>query len=234
MGRWFWVIMAALGFILILLILSHDQGTLLGIENTKFGSIAYMGLWGALVAVGILGSGMRFGDIARQMMIWAIIILALMTGYLFRYEAQDFASRLTGGLLPGSPISRIGDDGRQQVTIIRSASGHFEVRAAVNGKPLRFLVDTGASNIVLSHRDAVAIGINPATLRFIIPVFTANGRALSAEARIDVLAIGSIVRSNKKVLVSAPGALNESLLGISFLQTLSSYEVRGDRMILRD
>jgi len=168
------------------------------------------------------------------MMVWVVIILALMTGYLFRYEAQDLASRFTGGLVPGSPISRINDNGRHEVTLIRSGSRHFEVRASVNGKPLNFLIDTGASTIVLNYRNATRVGIDPSSLHFTIPVSTANGRAMAAESRIDVMAIGSIVRSNKKILVSSPGAMKGNLLGMNFLETLSSYEVRGDRMFLRD
>ncbi len=226
--------MALLGFALIALIVNHDQNTVFGMENSQFGGAVYMSIWGALLAAGIMGRGMKFGDVARQLVIWAVIILTLMTAYLFRYEAQDFASRITGGLLPGSPISRVGDDGRQKVTLIRSNSGHFEVRASINGKPVRFLLDTGASSVVLSYKDAIRIGIDQDRLSFTVPVSTANGRAMAAHARIDVMAIGSISRSNQSVLVSAPGALSSNLLGMSFLGTLSSYEVRGDRMILRD
>ncbi len=226
--------MALLGFALIALIINHDQGTILGMENNQFGGAVYMGIWGALLAAGIMGRGMKFGDVARQLMIWTVIILTLMVAYLFRYDAQDIASRITGGLLPGSPISRVGDDGRQKVTLIRSNSGHFEVRASINGNPVRFLLDTGASSVVLSYKDAIRIGIDPNRLSFTVPVSTANGRAMAANARIDVMAIGSISRSDQSVLVSAPGALSGNLLGMSFLGTLSSYEVRGDRMILRD
>ncbi len=234
MGRLFWIFMAIVGVALILLISSHDQGMVFGLRSEEFGSAVYLSIFAALIAAAILGRGMRFGDVARQMVIWVVIILALMTAFLFRYEAQDLASRISGGLLPGSPISRISDDGRKEVTLIRANNGHFGARGTVNGKPVRFLVDTGASSVVLSHRDALAAGIDPNRLSFTVPVFTANGRTMSAEAMIDVMAIGSIVRTGKKVLVSAPGALGESLLGMSFLGTLSSYEVRGDRMFLRD
>ncbi len=234
MGRLFWIIMAVIGVLLIILISTNDQGTVLGIQNEKFGNVAYISIWGALIGAAILGSGMRFGDLARQLVVWTVIILALMGGYLFRYEAQDIASRFTGGVIPGSPINRTGDDGRTEVTLIRSNNGHFEARATVNGKSVRFLVDTGASSIVLSYRDAISIGINPDNLAYTVPVMTANGQAMAAEITIDVMAVGSIVRTTKKVLVSAPGAMDSSLLGMSFLSTLSSYEVRGDRMFLRD
>ncbi len=234
MGRLFWLIIAIIGVVLILLISSHDQGTVFGFRNETFGSAVYLSIWGALIAAGILGSGMKFGDIARQMMIWTIIILALMTGYLFRYEAQDFANRFSGGLFPGSPISSLSKDGGKEVTLIRSNSGHFEARATVNGRPMRFLIDTGASSIVLNYQDAIRAGIDPKNLRFTVPVFTANGKTMSAETRIDVIAVGSIVRTGKKIMVAADGALRENLLGMNFLETLSSYEVRGDRMFLRD
>ena len=234
MGRAFWIFMALLGFALIALIANHDQNTIFGLDNDEFGTAIYMSIWAALLAAGILGRGVPFGNVARQLMIWCVIILGLMVAYLFRYDAQDIANRISGGLVPGSPISRIGDNGRQQVTLIRSNSGHFEANASINGKPIRFLVDTGASSVVLSFEDAIKVGIDVERLSFTVPVSTANGRTMAAFARIDVMAIGSISRSDKSVLVSAPGALRGNLLGISFLETLSSYEVRGDRMILRD
>lgn len=234
MGRIFWVLMAVLGLALVLLIVNNDQGNILGIPNDTIGSTVYMGVFATVIAAALLSRRIRLGQAARQAMIWLVIVLGLMAAYIFRYEAQDLASRFTGGLVPGSPVSRVLDSGRQEVTIVRSRSGHFEVRAAVNGQPVRFLIDTGATFIVLAYDDAIAVGIDTAALSFTVPVATANGQANAAKSRIDVLTIGSISRSDQTVLVAAPGALNRSLLGVSFLQSLSSYEVRGDRMFLRE
>jgi aspartyl protease family protein len=110
--------------------------------------------------------------------------------------------------------------------------GHFVVTAEVNGAPVNFLIDTGASDIVLSPADAERIGYDPARLSFTQRYYTANGVGRGAPVRLDSIAVGSITFDRMPASVNeAP--MGESLLGMSFLRELSSYEVRGDTMILR-
>ena len=188
---------------------------------------------GLLIAVAVLNRGVPLGDTLKQGAIWALIILGLMAGYVFRYDLQDIGSRFTGGILPGSPITAQSATGTE-VTLIRSDNGHFEAVAGVNDASIRFLVDTGASAIVLTDADARSAGINVGALAYTITTMTANGTARSAVARIDNLYLGGIERRNLRVLVSQPGRLGQSLLGQQFLESLSSYEKRGDRLTLRD
>lgn len=230
----FWISMAILGSGLILLIANHDSGTVLGLESSAFASTLYMGLWAAVLIVGILGSGLRIGEMAKTLAFWVFLLLALVAIYQYRYELQDIANRVTAGLIPGSPVSAVDSDGRAQVMVERSASGHFEVVADVNGTGLRMLIDTGASSIVLSDADARAAGFDPEGLQFRTPVATANGTALVARARAAEIQVGAIVRSNLPVYVAQPGRLDQSLLGMSFINTLAGFELRGDRIILRD
>jgi aspartyl protease family protein len=94
------------------------------------------------------------------------------------------------------------------------------------------LVDTGASFVTLTSADAAAIGVDTGGLRFSVPVQTANGMIHAAPVTIDKVAIGSIVRSDVPALVAPPKALDQSLLGMSFLDTLASYAISGDRLVL--
>ncbi|TIS08973.1 MAG: TIGR02281 family clan AA aspartic protease, partial [Mesorhizobium sp.] len=96
------------------------------------------------------------------------------------------------------------------------------------------VVDTGATSTVLTAEDAQAAGFNPAALSYTVDVSTANGMARAATVRTDEMAIGGIVRKDMPVMVAAPGMLEQSLLGMNFIGSLSGFEVRGDRMILRD
>ncbi|CAN0656225.1 TIGR02281 family clan AA aspartic protease [Nitratireductor sp.] len=232
--RLFWIVMALLGGGLILLIANHDSGRVLGLENATFAATLYLGLWGAVLLVGILGSGMRIGEAARSLAFWVFLLLALIAVYQYRYELQDVASRVTAGLIPGSPVSMVSSEGNARVMVERSANGHFEVIADVNGQALRMLIDTGASSIVLSDDDARRAGFDPSTLRFQIPVATANGTAMVARARAQEVRIGAIARSDVPVYIAQPGRLGQSLLGMSFINTLSGFELRGDRIVLQD
>ena len=229
--RLLWIIMAVIGGGLILLIANDSSGAL-GISSNAAGQILYLGVWAAVIAAGILGSGRRLGDVARMLGIWVLLILVLVAGYQYRYELQDFANRVTVGLVPGSPLTVRG--GANAVMVDKLANGHFGVRGEVNGRPVRFIVDTGASSTVLTADDARAVGFDVSSLSYQTPIQTANGTAHAAVAVADTMSVGTITRRRIPVFIVSEDMLTQSLLGMNFLGTLSSFEVRGDRMILRD
>ncbi|RWB04184.1 TIGR02281 family clan AA aspartic protease [Mesorhizobium sp.] len=234
MNRVFWVLMILIGVGVVLLMLNDSAGSTFGVENDDFSRLIWLAALVALIGAGLLRSGRPLGTMARSLGTWAVIVLALIAGYQYRYELQDFASRVTAGLVPGSPLALGLDDGHATVTLDKAGNGHFEARIMVNGTPVRAVVDTGATSTVLTAQDAQAAGFNPAALNFTIPVSTANGMARAAVVRTDELAIGGIVRKDMPVMIAAPGMLGQSLLGMNFIGSLSGFDVRGDRMILRD
>ncbi|QPC93021.1 TIGR02281 family clan AA aspartic protease [Mesorhizobium sp. INR15] len=234
MNRLLWILLLLIGVSVALLMFNDSAGSTLGVENYDFGRLVWLGAIAALVGAGLLRSGRPVGAMARNLGAWAAIVLVLIAGYQYRYELQDFASRVTAGLVPGSPLALGVDDGHATVTLDKADNGHFEARILVNGKPIRTVVDTGATSTVLTAEDARAAGYDPDTLNFTIPVSTANGIARAAGVKTNELAIGGIVRRNMPVMVAAPGALGQSLLGMNFISSLSGFDVRGDRMILRD
>ncbi len=234
MSRLVWIGLGLVGIAAIFAVASRDDGPLAGFGSDAVAQVAYMSIWGALVASAVLASGTSFGQMLKQIVIWIGIFLVLMTGYTYRYELQDTASALTAGLIPGSPLASRTADGRQQVTLVKSANGHFSARGTANGKSIRFLVDTGASSVVLTNAAAARAGIDVDQLAFTIPVTTANGRTTAAPARLDELSIGPIARRNVPVTVARAGVLEENLLGMDFVDTLTGFEIRGDRLILTD
>jgi aspartyl protease family protein len=234
MNRLFWMLMIAIGASLILLMLNDSTGRTFGVGNYDFSRLIWLGAFAALIGAGLLRSGRPLGTMARSLGTWGVIVLALIAGYQYRYELQDFASRVTAGLVPGSPLALGVEDGHATVTLDKADNGHFEARIMVNGTPIRAVVDTGATGTVLTAEDAQAAGFNPAALNFTIPVSTANGMARAAGVKTNELSIGGIVRKDMPVMVAAPGTLGQSLLGMNFIGSLSGFDVRGDRMTLRD
>ena len=234
MGRLFWIVVVVLVGGLIVLVMTGSRGEVLGLDTDSFGNLIYLGALGALVASGVLASGQRFGQTVRTLAMWLLVILVFMAGYEYRYELQDVASRVSGGLIPGSPLSVTDGDGRPIVTLRQRMDGHFEANVDVNGATIRAMVDTGATSTVLSTADAERAGFDASALVFNIPVSTANGTANAARVVADEVAVGGIVRKNLPLLVAESGRLEQSLLGMNFIGTLSGFDVRGDRLVLRD
>jgi clan AA aspartic protease (TIGR02281 family) len=119
-----------------------------------------------------------------------------------------------------------------EYVIQAGAGGHFLIEAVVNGAPVDFLVDTGASNIVLTLADAERLGLQPETLRFTQRFATANGEVRGAPVVLREIRVGQFS------LFDLPASVNEaplrvSLLGMTFLERLNGYEVSGRRLILR-
>jgi aspartyl protease family protein len=94
-------------------------------------------------------------------------------------------------------------------------------------------LDTGASAVVLTQDAAKAAGLPLEVLSYTVPVDTANGRTRAASVTLDRVAVGDIVERGVPALVAQPGQLRTSLLGMSFLNRLESWEVRGDRLVMR-
>jgi aspartyl protease family protein len=229
-----WIVFGIIGFGLLMLLVNHDAGETFGLPNDSFASALYLGVWGAVVAVAVISSGHRLGELARNALIWLIVILVLCTVYVYRFELEDVGGRLAGSLLPGTPISRISSNGRSEVVLSKGLGGHFQAKADINGQRIDMMIDTGASNVALSYTDAELIGIDIGNLRFVQPVVTANGRAMAAPTTLPEIAIGNIRRYNVPASVLERGKLSESLLGLSFLGTLSSFHMRRDQLVLQD
>jgi len=195
-----------------------------------FGLLAIL----VFVAAGLLGRQMKTWHILRAMFAWAAIILVVAGVYASREEIAGFAGRLVGALVPGVPVSGrlAGEANPDSVVVTRAGDGHFAVRASVDDVPLTMLIDTGASLVTLSQRDAERVGVDPASLAYVVPIRTANGTMRAASVTLDSLAIGTITQRNVPALVAPPGALGQSLLGMSFLDGLHGYAISGDRLVL--
>ena len=121
----------------------------------------------------------------------------------------------------------------EQAQIELFGDGHFIARAQVNGKSIRMIVDTGASTVVLRPEDARKAGIQVGALDYSVPVETANGRAFAARVKLERVALGELTLEKVEALVTRPCALQQSLLGMSFLSRLRSYEFSGNKLLMK-
>ena len=119
-----------------------------------------------------------------------------------------------------------------QLVLRAGRNGHFTLEAEVDGTPIDFLVDTGATTVVLSPRDASRVGLNPATLDYNAVFETGNGHTRLALVTLDELTIDSLDLYDVEAAVNT-SPMSMSVLGMSALKRLDGYEVDGNRMILR-
>ncbi len=166
--------------------------------------------------------------------------LALLAGIIvlgigaYTLNAQRTLKDLMPGTVMSAPsIYADNKDGPHAVRLRKREGGQFSARAEVNGTVVDLIVDTGAAAVVLKHADAEKAGIDTSALNFSTPVETANGTAYAAPVRLRSIMIGPVRLEGVEALVAKPGSVNESLLGMSFLRRLRSYELAGDFLTLR-
>ena len=229
-----WVALFILALAAMLLI-SNESGMVAGLDSNIFGYVALLVALSVFVGGGMLGSYRgRAGAMMRDVVTWLALGLGLVTLYAYKEELMPIAARVVGELLPGSAMTvEQSTGGVTEVRIRKRLDGHFTATVKVNGKSLSMIVDTGASTIVLRPEDAKKAGIDVSRLTYRVPVLTANGRTIAARVRLDEVAIGPLDRKKVDALVAQPGALTQSLLGMSFLSRLRSYEFSGDFLTLR-
>jgi len=178
----------------------------------------------------ITASALAFGNPGRKLrhlLIWFMIFVAGMVGYSYRHELSVAKERVLAELIPGRGIPKALHAANFPV----SENGHFYIRATVNGTPVLFLADTGATGIVLSPKDAKKCGFRLSDLTFDRVFRTANGMVRGSSVRLDTMAVGAFRLEDIAASVNeAP--MHESLLGMTFFERLERYEVNGDVLTL--
>lgn len=184
------------------------------------GRLFYLSL--LLVAVGgwvIVEYRKRMGEALRTALAWGLIFIGVMAGYgLWNDLRTDIA--------PQQILTQSG-----QIEVPRAEDGHYYLTLDINGTPIRFMADTGATNMVLSDRDARRLGIDTQDLVYIGTAQTANGMVRTARIRLPEVALGPHLDQDFPAWVNQ-GEMSQSLLGMDYL-SLYRVEIAGDRMILR-
>ncbi|NCO86272.1 MAG: TIGR02281 family clan AA aspartic protease [Rhodobacterales bacterium] len=182
--------------------------------------IAYLGL----LAVAIAGSYLvhnrdNLDRVAQQAAIWGLIFVgAIAAAGLWGDIRRDVA-----------PRQAVVEDGR--IVIPRGPDGHYHVTLEINGVPLRLVVDTGATDLVLSRRDAARVGLDPGGLAYLGTAQTANGTVRTATVRLDTVGLGPFTDRGLRAVVT-DGAMEGSLLGMGYLRLFGRIEIADGQMIL--
>jgi aspartyl protease family protein len=164
----------------------------------------------------------------RNVLLWAGIMGVLALGFAYQEPLRDAALRLRSGLIPGYPVQT----GTGEMVISESEGGNYLVYGTVNGTRVRFLIDTGASDIVLSPADARRVGIDFGLLDFDHRYETANGVGKGALTKVNTLTVGDAHFTDVAVSVNQAD-MNASLLGMTFLKRFKSFGFSEGKLSLR-
>ncbi len=231
-----WICLALLAFAAIAAFGLGDGAAIAGLSGEAMAAVATaLALLIYIVGAAFSADRGRLSRASRDLFVWLGVILALVVGYNFREEAGQFVNRVAGEVAPPGHAVNVGRElhGRQAVRIRRQPGGQFIARGKVNGASVALLVDTGATSVMLTSSDAQAAGIKMSKLSFTTPIHTANGNTFAAAVRVDSIEVGAIMIRNVDALVAKPGTLRTSLLGMSFLRRLRSFEFSPDFITLR-
>ena len=223
-----WVLLGAV-LIALVLIIARRGDDASGLSAADLGSLAQKIVVLVIAgAVALMLFRERFAQALTAALFWVALALVLVVAYSYRFELHDIADRVMTELVPGHATTTAG----RTVQVARAANGDFAVTAQINGARVSMVLDTGASSVVLTREDAKAAGLPLEVLAYTVSIDTANGRAQAAPVTLDRVGIGGLVEHSIAALVAQPGQLKVSLLGMSFLNRLQSWEVRGDRLLL--
>ena len=228
--RLLWVLLIGVALAFVIMIARHEQEPFGRLATDDLGALAYH-----LALIVFIGGAVlmmvreRPSAALEAALFWVVVGFLLVFAYTYRGELRGIGERVMAELMPGRAALR----SERTVEIVRGRGGDYQVAAQVNGTRVAMALDTGASAVVLTQEAAKAAGLPLELLSYTVQVDTANGRARAAAVTLDRLAVGSIVERSVPALIAQPGQLRTSLLGMSFLNRLESWEVRGDKLMMR-
>lgn len=224
--RWLWL--AFLGAAILLLVAwLHDRyPDTLSSQDGQI-SLVHSVLILAFVASSLVVRGRpNVGRVVRDATLWIAIGGLILIGYSFRHDAALLGQRLMSEINPSAGIAET-----SSIRFKASVDGHYNVDAIVNGEPVRFLVDTGASDVVLSPADARRLGFQPEDMSFTRVYNTANGTVQGAPVRLGRIEVGPIRVDDVRASVNGAD-LGRSLLGTSFLERIGGFDVKDGTLTL--
>lgn len=186
-----------------------------------WGRLAYLVL--LLLAVGgwvIVQNRQTLGKTAKQAVAWVLIFLGAIL-------AVGIWDDIRVSTFPRQSVI----EGASQIELPRARDGHYYMVLSIDGTAVEFMVDTGASEMVLTRHDAARVGIDLDRLDYYGTAYTANGRVRTAPIRLQRVEAGPFVDGNVSAWVNE-GEMDQSLLGMSYLRRWSRIEITGDALVL--
>jgi aspartyl protease family protein len=169
----------------------------------------------------------------RPLLFFAAALLVI-GGYVARFADNtiEHPADVQAAVVQPSYEPREPSSSGRSLMLEADRQGHFEVEARVEGRFVDFVVDTGASLVVLRESSAAQAGIRLQPRDYTATAVTANGKIKAAPAKIERIEVGGITVYDVPAIVLPDEALAKNLLGVSFLSRLKRYEYANGRLVL--
>ncbi|HHX90028.1 MAG TPA: TIGR02281 family clan AA aspartic protease [Paracoccus sp.] len=195
------------------------------LSSDQIAQIVYLVLLGTVLgSYALVAMRRQLGQFVRMLLLWGLLFVGVMAGWGLWQSV----------MVPSFTIQQTGDEA---IELRRGRDGAYRLTLDVTGRegmasqPIRFIVDTGATDIVLTREDAEALGFTGEDLSFLGTARTANGLVRTAQVRLEGVHIGDQQHRDIRALVNE-GELHVSLLGMTFLSRFARIEMTGDRLRL--
>lgn len=185
------------------------------------GRLVYLVILAVMVIGWFIAQGRgSWNKTLQQAAIWAFIFGGAIAAYGLWNDISQTVR----------PQQAVFEEGNR-IVVPRSQNGHYFIETTVNGAPMRFVLDTGATSLVLTEKDARAAGLDPQKLNFYSRAMTANGEVRTAPVRLDEITLGSVTDHDVPAVVNE-GEMSNSLMGMTYLQRWGKIEIAGDTLTL--
>ena len=191
-------------------------------DGDQIARLFYLGIWGTvLISYVLIARRQNIGQSLRHLLLWGLLFVGVAAGYGLW---QDIAG--------SNQVSVTGDG---EIVLRAQRDGHFHLTLDVNSEPVRFIIDTGATDLVLSRADAARVGLDPDNLAYLGQARTANGIVGLARVTLDEVTLAHddlVIRDSNVPAFVNEGQLDVSLLGMGYLRRYARISIEGERMIL--
>jgi aspartyl protease family protein len=195
--------------------------SLTALNGEQIGSLVYLVLLGTVIGGWFFVSQRgNLGKVVQYAAIWGFIFIGAIVAVGLWTDIRQTVTPRQSVMMDGA-----------RVEVPQAFDGHYYLTLLVNDAPVRFVVDTGATDLVLSPADAARAGLDPEALIFSGQAFTANGMVDTAHVVLDRVALGKVLDTDVRAVVNA-AEMRDSLLGMTYLQRFDRIEIAEGRLVL--
>ena len=190
-------------------------------ESDEIGRLLYLSLLGVAIAgYFFVGNRQEISKSLRQFALWALIFVGVIAGY-------GLWNDVSNEIMPRQSFAQ--DD--RQISVPQSPDGHYYLTLKINDANVRFVVDTGATEMVLNIDDARRAGIDVDNLAYLGRANTATGVVRTASVRLETVKLGSVLDRDFPASVNG-GQMDGSLLGMTYLSRFDTLEIKDRELVL--